>query len=99
MHVPMDYSAYELISIKVTLSEPLRRDVGFEEQTIQFTVRDSADSIAFAELIDRIGLSIKDYDGTLLTTVNGNVIQASLLNDIKLRDGDHIELFMMLTGG
>jgi hypothetical protein len=90
-----------LLLIMVTLGEPLCHDAGLKETEVAFAVSDLAphDGITLKRLADHLGIRLSAYKETLLITVNGKVLHASLSNELMFRDGDHIGLYMMLTGG
>jgi hypothetical protein len=87
--------------VKVTLGEPMCYDAGLKETEVAFAVSGLApdDGVTLERLADHLGIKLSDYEETLLITVNGKILHASLSNAWMFRDGDHVGLYMMLTGG
>jgi len=87
------------MSITVILGEPMCRDVGVRETEIEFLDHDMASPFTIGGLAERLGITLADSEGTLLVTVNGEIVHFAAPDEFILQDGDHIELHMMLSGG
>jgi hypothetical protein len=76
-------------------------DAGLKETEIAFAVSGLAPDVGVTleRLADRLGIRLSAYEETLLITVNGKILHASPSNEWVFRDGDHVGLYMMLTGG
>ena len=89
----------EHMLIKVTLGEPMCRDVGARDTEVEFPGDASGTTIFLGELADRLGVKLADSEGALLVMVNGEVIPPAKENTFRLHGGDHVDLHMILAGG
>lgn len=85
--------------IRVTLGEPMWRDVGARHQEIEFTADAHDTTVSIAQLVSRLGIELSDAEGTLLIIVNGQFIPSEEAAEFTLHGQDHVEFHMMLTGG
>ena len=85
--------------IKVTLGEPMWRDVGSRVTKIEFQGEPPEGTVSLAQLASRLGLTLADAEGTLLIIVNGEILPPEKMTEFRLHGCDHVELYMMLTGG
>ena len=85
--------------IKVTLGEPICRDVGARDAEVEFPGDASDAKVTLGELADRLGVKLADSEGALLVMVNGEVIPPAKANAFSLHGGDHVDMQMILAGG
>ncbi len=87
------------MTIRVTFGESICREVGAREKEVSLREEDSETSITLAELARRLGVTLKDSEGSLMILVNGKVVSFASDHELSLQDGDHVELFVPLAGG
>lgn len=87
------------MTIRVTLSEPICREVGSREKEIPLRKEGPETSITLTELARRLNVTLKDSEGALMIFVNGKLVPDASGDRLPLQDGDHVELFVPLSGG
>lgn len=85
--------------VNVTIGEPMCRDIGARETEVEFPADTSDATVALGELMDRLGITLSDSEGSLLVIVNGEHIPPEKANQFRLHHGDHVDLHMILAGG
>ena len=85
--------------LKVTLGEPLCRDVGARDTEVEFPGGTHGTRVTLGHLLDRLGVKLADSEGALLVMVNGKLIHSADANGRSLHDGDHVYLHIFLAGG
>jgi hypothetical protein len=55
--------------------------------------------IGLLDLIEPLGVSLHDAEGSILVFLNDRLVPADLLPELKLHDGDHVCFYRMLAGG
>ena len=83
------------MALRITLGEPLWRELGVHEVLIEF---EPGQILPLSDLPARIGLTGWTTEG-LLAAVNDRLVPAGDAQTLMLHDGDHVVLQLMLAGG
>jgi hypothetical protein len=91
------------MSVRVILGEPLRQRqeerAGVKEVAVELSAAEVAQGIMLNELAARAGVSLAGPEGSLLIIVNGRAISPTSVERTMVRDGDRVDVEMMLSGG
>jgi hypothetical protein len=55
--------------------------------------------IGLSDLIEPLGISLHDAEGSILVFLNDRLVAADMLSELRLHDGDHLCFYRMLAGG
>jgi sulfur carrier protein ThiS len=75
------------------------RDIGTRETQVEFPEDSPGTTVTLSEVLDRLGVTLSDSEGSLLVIVNGEVIPPEEADRFRLHDRDHVGLYMILAGG
>lgn len=88
------------MAIKVTLGEPLWRDLGIREVLVEPTEAEREDGVALPALIEELGVGggLRGEAG-MMVILNERIVPPAEHGEVRFRNEDHVVLQVMMAGG